>query len=467
MKGLLRPASVAALLLAGCAYYNGLYNAEDLAHRAEHAEKQGRAFEAKSLWAQAAVKAETVLVHHPRSRWTEEARWLDGKALERSGNCRAALAPLQATLDAHDARRADDAALRLAACQVALGDAGAAGFAVERLVNSPDPHIRAEARWRTGATYRRVGRGPEAVTLLRGSRHPRARGELAAALADVGDVSGALALADSLLAEPDTLAPWGAIFASIASRDRPAASALIDRARPALHPSIDSAQAWLDADAERWLPVDTGRAYARLREVRAAGPERVAGFGALLVLLRHRLSLSDDPRILDTVRTELADIPPTAGEATFEGQTLLRLAELAATRLDSIAPDDGQGDLRGFLLGELLRDSLQAPGLAIGVWRRVVQDHPASPYTPKVLLALAAADRAPPDSILAVLRASYPTSPYLLAYLGAEDPGYRVLEDSLYRFGMRQRNTVPHARPRTNVPRVRPDSTRARGVIEQ
>lgn len=463
-----RPALLLVLLLWGCAYYNGLYNAEDLAHRAEHAEKQDRAYEAKSLWAQAAVKAETVLVHHPRSRWTEEARWLKGKALERSGDCRAALAPLQATLhEARDTRRADDAALRLAACEVALGDPGAAGFAVERLVDSPDPRIRAEARWRTGATYRRVGRGREAVTLLRGSDHPRARGELAAALAEVGDVPAALALADSLLVEGDSLAPWGAIFASVGERDRPAASALVDRARASLHPPVDSVQGWLEADAERWLPADTAHAYARLREVRAAGPEMAKGFGALLILLRQRLALSGDPRLLDTVRAELADIPPTAGAATFEGQTLLRLTELAAVRLDSIAPGDPQGDLRGFLLGELLRDSLQAPGLAMVVWRRVVQDYPASPYAPKALLALGTAGRVPADSIVALLRTSYPRSPYLVAFLGSDDPGYRVLEDSLYRFGMRQRNVILHARPRTNLPRVRTDTTRARGVIEQ
>ena len=68
----------ALALLASCAYYNGLYNAKDLARRAEKAERQGKTLEAQDLWGQVAVKAETVLVRHPHSKWTEEARFLHG-----------------------------------------------------------------------------------------------------------------------------------------------------------------------------------------------------------------------------------------------------------------------------------------------------------------------------------------------------------------------------------------------------
>ena len=198
----------AASLLASCAYYNGLYNAKDIAHRAEKMERQGRTLDAQGLWDQVAVRAETVVVRHPRSKWTAEARYLQGKALERTGHCDRAVGPLQLVIQgAHDERLADDAALALSTCQVKLGDLEGAGVAVERLINSPDPVRRAEAGWRAGIAYRRIGRTTEAITLLRGSGHRRARGELAAALADAGRIPEARALADSLLAERDTTVP--------------------------------------------------------------------------------------------------------------------------------------------------------------------------------------------------------------------------------------------------------------------
>ena len=440
---------VAALaLLASCAYYNGLYNAKDFAHRAEKAEREGRPFDAQNLWSQAAQRAETVLVNHPRSRWAEEARWLDGKALERSGNCPAALPQLERTLrTAKDPRRADDAALSLAACQVKLGDLDAAGLAVERLLTHPDPAIRSEAAWRVGTSYRRAGRSTEAVRVLRSSAHPRARGELAAALADDGDLPGATALADSLIAEGDTLAPWSAIFASVGHQDPATGSALLDSALVALPVPPDSAAAWLTGDAIRWLPRDTAAADRRLVAAHAADPDQAIGLDALLAALRLRLAAATDPSILDTITTTLGDIPPTTGAALVRARSLLETASRARADLDSITAATPQGDLRGFLLGESIRDSLRAPRLAGMVWRRVIDEHPASPYAPKALLALAAVGGAPADSVLGVLTDRYAASPYLHVIQGLEDVGYRPLEDSLARFARSRR-----APPRTNRP---------------
>lgn len=459
---------VGAVTLASCAYYNGLYNAEDLARRADHAAREGREFEARSFWAQSAVKAESVLVHHPHSRWTEEARWLRGKALERSGDCRSAIAPLQRTLDeARDARRADDAALRLATCQATLGDFDAAGLAAERLIGSPDSTIRAEATWRTGTTYRRNGRTAEAITLLRRSGHPRARGELAAALADAGQGDAAIALADSLLAERDTLAPWGAIFAAVARQDPVRASDLLDRSVAALTPSVDSTQAWLLADGARWLARDSVRARARLRQTYLAGRQRTAGVEALLLLLHQRLAVAVDAAILDSVASDLAEVPPTAGAATFAAQDLAMHARWVRSGLDSIAPPLPQGDLRGFLLAEAARDTLKAPRLAAAIWRRVIQDRPTSPYAPKALLALAAVGAASTDSVLAILDARYPTSPYLHAFRGEEDRGFRSLEDSLFRYGLRLPGPTRFYRGAGAVPTRRGDSTTANGRVIQ
>ena len=59
--------------MVGCAYYNGLFNANRLAADAERAERDGRSGEARSLWAQAAVKAESVATRYPGSGHRDDA----------------------------------------------------------------------------------------------------------------------------------------------------------------------------------------------------------------------------------------------------------------------------------------------------------------------------------------------------------------------------------------------------------
>ncbi|HVX88900.1 MAG TPA: hypothetical protein VG940_08245, partial [Gemmatimonadales bacterium] len=112
-----------------------------------------------------------------------------------------------------------------------------------------------------------------------------------------------------------------------------------------------------------------------------------------------------------------------------------------------------QADIRGLLLGEALRDSLHAPRLAAGVWRRVLAARPESPYAPKLLMALAAIDPADADSIRRLLDDRYAASPYVLAIHGQDDAGYRALEDSLARFSARARTPArPPVRGRQPTP---------------
>ena len=444
----------AASLLASCAYYNGLYNAKDIAHRAEKMERQGRTLDAQGLWDQVAVRAETVVVRHPRSKWTAEARYLQGKALERTGHCDRAVGPLQLVVQgAHDERLADDAALALSTCQVKLGDLEGAGFAVERLIHSPDPVRRAEAGWRAGIAYRRIGRTTEAITLLRGSGHRRARGELAAALADAGRIPEARALADSLLAERDTTVPWAAVVAGFGAHEPDAASDLLDTLLAALPPGPDSAAAWLSADAVRLLRVDRPRAVARFEDAYAASPARAVGVNARIMALRLRLATTDDPALLDTVPALLGDVEPSAGDAAARATDFALAATQVRGRLDSLDLTSPQGDLRGFFLGEVLRDSLSAPRLATQLWRRVLAARPDSPYAPKILLAMASTGAIPADSLTHLLSERYAASPYVLVLHGTDDPGYRALEDSL-----------AHYSALTRAPARVPQRAPARGV---
>src|SRR3954464_5901102 len=86
--------ALASVLLAGCVYYNGMYNANRLAGSARKAEREGRTFEATRLWGQVATKAESVVVRHPTSKYAEEAGVLRGVALARLGQCEHALGAL-------------------------------------------------------------------------------------------------------------------------------------------------------------------------------------------------------------------------------------------------------------------------------------------------------------------------------------------------------------------------------------
>lgn len=69
------------LLLTGCVYYNGMYNANRFASRARKAELNGRTFEAQEFWAQAEVRADTVVARHPDSKWTDDAQLIRGEAM--------------------------------------------------------------------------------------------------------------------------------------------------------------------------------------------------------------------------------------------------------------------------------------------------------------------------------------------------------------------------------------------------
>ena len=95
MRGMRPLAGLAvAVVLGGCVYYNGMYNAKRLANSARKAERDGRAFEATNLWGQVVVRAETLLARHPDSKYVDEALVLKGLALSRMRQCQVAVAPL-------------------------------------------------------------------------------------------------------------------------------------------------------------------------------------------------------------------------------------------------------------------------------------------------------------------------------------------------------------------------------------
>ena len=129
------------MLLGGCVYYNGMYNAKRLASSARRAERDGRTFEANNLWGQVITRADTLLARHPDSKYVDEAMVLKGMALARLNQCEAALAsawtggappvPIEEVVE--------DATLALGRCHLGAGEPRRGGTDVRASGREPRP----------------------------------------------------------------------------------------------------------------------------------------------------------------------------------------------------------------------------------------------------------------------------------------------------------------------------------------
>jgi hypothetical protein len=453
------------LLAGGCAYYNGMYNAKRLAGRARQAEKEGRTFDATSLWGQVGVKAESVLAQHPTSKWADEARLLQATSLVKLRNCALAVRPLENLVTSSPRQDlAEEAAVMLGGCRTTLGDPLGAISAYSRLTGSRDPGRRSLALFAHGQALRISGQYQEALAELAGTDHPGAPGERAAALAGAGRIPEAIGLVDSLLLARDTLAPWDSLLAAVARHDPEAAASLTDRIRDAdgMPPLLRARL--LVADAARWRASDPERSEGRLTSAEQIAEGTPLAGEARLESFRIRVRAVDSIAQL----TELGDRIEELGEGV--GPVAPRAAQLAgfthrvALAADSVPPGSPRGDLRLFIAGEMARDSLGADRFAAHQFHRIAREWPGSPFAPKALLALILLEPSQADSLRQVLQATYPSSPYLAMVADGVSPDFLVLEDSLRRFaaGFRPegrgaprpvRETRPGAAPREPVNR--------------
>ncbi|HEX6058686.1 MAG TPA: hypothetical protein VFZ11_06675, partial [Gemmatimonadaceae bacterium] len=109
-----RLAPLFLLALAGCAYFNGIYNAREAARDAERHERAGREAEARAAWLRSAASAESVLVRHADDRWGAEALFLAGRGLALGARCERALPLLERYLAGGDPDAPQRAAAALA-----------------------------------------------------------------------------------------------------------------------------------------------------------------------------------------------------------------------------------------------------------------------------------------------------------------------------------------------------------------
>ena len=441
------PAILGFGLLAGCVYYNGMYNANRLANSARKAEREGRTFEANNLWGQVATKAESVVVRHPRSKYAEEAAILRGLALARLGQCEQALAPLsrvavaQVSLDL-----TEDAWLTAGRCHVTLGNVPAGHAAFAQVLDSKNAGRRREARFQRARTLRYVGRYDEAVSALKGIEEPRAQPELLLSLAGAGRVPEAMALADSLVARGDTTQPWDSLIVTLGEQEPANASSLVDRLRRLPGRPAETEARWLLEDGLRLVHSDTNRAKARFREAVRIGGSGAAAGGASVQLVRLDLRGVTGPQNLSPfirmVRGLAQKYRVSAADLTQLGITAGGI--LAAS--DSMTPGSPQGDLRLFLAAEAARDSLMAPRLAEGIFLRILNEWPESPYAPKAVLAAQQLNPGWADSARVLLETRYLDSPYLALIRGEAGGAYQQLEDSLGAFAAARSAPPPRAR---------------------
>ncbi|MEA2722321.1 MAG: hypothetical protein QOH59_92 [Gemmatimonadales bacterium] len=450
---MLLQAGLAASLLGGCVYYNGMYNANRLANSARKAEREGRTFEANNLWGQVATKAESVVVRHPKSKYAEEAAILRGLAFARMDQCEAALGPLgRVGLASVGTDLTEDALLATGRCQVSMGNISAADAAFAEVTDSKNSWRRREARFLRAQTLRHAGRYREALTILEEVRDPRVVPERLLSLAGDGRVAEAMALADSLVARGDTTQPWDSLLVSLGQQDPSRGSSLVDRVRRLPNRPAETHARWLFDDGLRLSGSDTARARSRFREaVKIGGTGDAAGRASLELVrldlrgLRHAQGLSP---LIQSLRAQAERHQSVANE-------LIRLGNAATgvlTATASVTPGSPQGDLRLFLAAEAARDTLGAPRLADGLFQRILREWPESPYAPKAALAAQRLNPEWADSARALLEARYFESPYLAMIRGEEGSAYRQLEDSLGAFAAAQAQAAaraPGVRPAT------------------
>ena len=417
--------------VAACAYYNGMWNAEHLASQARKLEGQNRVAEAQSYWAQAAVKAESVVARHPTSRWADAALVLEGEALARSGACAQAAAPLARAEDGvRDAALRERARLATAQCALEANDPVGASRAVAGVTESRDGGRRSQAALLAGRAAAQLGDADGAAGWFRRSDAPAAGPARVRALLAAGRVRDALSFADTVARGSFQGEAWAAMLDDVRrAAGADTASATLDRMLARRNPPRGGRARLLLADGDALLAAGrTADAAARYAQVAALVPDSSEGQLARVRAIRVRAVQAESAGDLVAVSDQLERLlqRSAAGTAASDGRTLA--AQVQRVRQWDDLPETGR-----FQLAEAVRDSLGAPRLAARLFLRFASERPRALFAPKALVAAAALWPERRDSIRAVLDSAYAGSPYTLALRGEPSPAFAAAEDSLAR----------------------------------
>ncbi len=422
--------TVLACVSLGCAYYNGLYNANRLANEAGKAEREGRRGEAQSLWTRAAVKAESVTTRYPDSKYYDDALLLQGRALSRIGECRDAVRPLHAAVtESVDGELRVEAALLLGRCQLEVGETDTAWATLSALVDHDDPSVTSRALYWRGRAALAAGRPAAALDDLKRTAEPTALFDRALAMTELGFTREAASTLDTASALTFAEDRWAQVLARLGAVDLQSASALVERLLARNDLTSGERARLLMADGVRWTPADPAYAADRFTAAVTAAGDSLEGRVA-----RAHLAIAQIRRTTDL--EQVVELTDEFGSLMLEGGEVVTVAGGFADLLDGIVlaietPAPRHADLRIFRGAETARDSLAALPLAARLFLLVRERYPESVIAPKALLAAAALRLDTADSLRAIVRNEYPTSPYTLAASGEFSAAYTAVEDSL------------------------------------
>jgi hypothetical protein len=417
--------------VVSCGYYNGMWSADHFAAQARRQEHEGRRDEARASWAAAAVKAESVVAHHPHGRWSDAALVLHGEGLANSGACDRAAAPLaRALTSVKDPALRERAALAAAECDLDARNASAAEQLLQPLSASPRRARASRAAYLSGRVAEQRGDLVAAAGSYAQSGEAQAGPSRARVLLAAGRTAAAVALIDTLARRHFDEEVWALLLAAVSDgAGVTEASHALDRVLAAGHLLTGSRARLLLADGSRLLAVDSlAAADARYEQVAAMVPDSSEGQAARVGRVRVSAAQAGSLAELRTVQTRVERLAQggTAGVALNEIHALQRLIQSV------IAPEES-GEAVRFRSAELARDSLRAPQLAANLFLALAGARPASLFAPKALLAAAALSPERRDSLIGVLYFAYGASPYTRVLRGEPSPAYAAAEDSLAR----------------------------------
>jgi predicted negative regulator of RcsB-dependent stress response len=422
---------VLATATASCAYYNGLFNANRLAADAKQAEREGRSGEARSLWAQAAVKAESVATRYPGSRYRDDALLLWGRALYEREECRDAVDPLALAVDSSpDPAIQREARLYLGRCHVELRQPDSAIAVVRPLLADSGSALATTALALKGRAELSRGQFAAAVEDLRQVAEEDAAFDLAAAHLGLYQVEEATRVLEARASGDYDDERWLSALDSVGVQDLRLASALVDQLAAKREITSGQRARLLLADGRRWsVGRQPDRAAERFASASEAAPDSAEAAFARAYLAVAELRGTTDLGRLDTLRQTLDASVRRGGNTIPIVSQAAVLVDHAVTALEN--PEVPGADLAMFVVAEELRDSLDAVAPAVELFLKLQRDHPESIVAPKALLAAAAMQPSRGDSLRHVLQSRYPDSPYTLALAGLGGEQFAALEDSL------------------------------------
>ncbi|MGH8623663.1 MAG: hypothetical protein ACRET3_16150, partial [Burkholderiales bacterium] len=310
-----------------------MWSAEQYANGARKLEAQGRESEARSQWAQAAAKAEAVVIKHPRSRWADDALVLQAEGLARSGSCDAAESVIaQARAMAKDVALRERLDLADAQCALSADHPVQAQAALTGALKSKDQSRRSRAEYFAGrAAAVRLDYGA-AVEHLQRSREPAARPARANALLALGRAAEAAAIIDAIGDDPILETERADLLARLAAVGGPEiASATLDRLLTHARIPFDEQARLLIADGDRRAAQgDDQEAGARYRRaIVAAGLTSNTAATAQVRVQRLIVARATQRSDLTPVIAELRDLSRAEG-GNSEAKTLLELVSRTA-----------------------------------------------------------------------------------------------------------------------------------------